>query len=161
MCTVALLDGILAGVPRAQDATPGRAGTTAATPAASAAGWREAPRYLALFVPRIYRDAYRSFVSPLGIDAVLRAVAADEHTRHAPGAWTARPESPTDAFGSGGTYDRFTLARLFGSRRPLVARGPQGRNGHVDESWTLVSPYPSPDLSRLEPGTLLIILRVP
>ena len=61
----------------------------------------------------------------------------------------------------GGTYDRFKLARLFGSHRPDVARGPHGRRGLVEESWTLMSPYPSPDLSQLEPGTLLIVLRVP
>jgi len=144
--------------PYAQDDAP-RVGPE--TPPASAAQWREAPEYLALFVPRIDRPSYRTFVSPHGLDDVVHAIARDEGALHPPGAWTPRPENPADAFGSGGTYDRFTLARLFGSRRSEVARGPRGHEGLVEESWTLVSPYPSPDLSRLEPGTLLIVLRIP
>ena len=66
-----------------------------------------------------------------------------------------------DAFGAGGTYDRWKLARVFGAHQPNVARGPRGDRGLIDESWTLVSPYPSADLGRLEPGTLLIVVRVP
>jgi hypothetical protein len=132
-----------------------------APPPASAAQWREAPDYLALFVPRVDRPFYRAFVSSLELDAVLHAVAPDEDALHPPGAWTAREENPLDAFGAGGTYDRFKLARLFGSHRPNVARGPRGQRGLVEESWTLVSPYPTPDLSRLQQGTLLIVLRVP
>jgi len=154
----ALLIGVFAAVPHAQNASIPAA---AATPPASVAQWREATDSPALFVPRVDRLSYRAFVSPLGLDAVLRAVAPDPDALHPPGAWTARPENPVDAFGTGGTYDRFTLARLFGSHRPNVARGPRGRHGLVEESWTLVSPYPAADLGRLEPGTLLIVLRVP
>jgi hypothetical protein len=130
-------------------------------PSAPAAHWREAPDFVALFVPRRYREAYRAFVSPLRLEEVLPGVAADEHSLHPPGAWAAHPEGPADAFGSGGTYERWKLARVFGSQQANVARGPRGDRGLVDESWTLVSPYPSPDLSGLEAGTLLIILRVP
>ena len=130
-------------------------------PPPSTARWQEAPDYVALFVARPYRDAYRAFVSPLPLADVLRMVAPDAGSLQAPGSWTARPEGPTDAFGTGGTYDRWKLARLFGSHQPQVARGPRVRDGLVEESWTLVSPYPAADLSRLEQGTLLIVLRVP
>jgi len=131
------------------------------TPPPSTARWQEAPDFVSLFVARPYRDAYRAFVSPLPLADVLRMVAPDADSLQAPGSWTARSEGPLDAFGTGGTYDRWKLARLFGSHPPQVARGPRVRNGLVEESWTLVSPYPAADLSRLEQGTLLIVLRVP
>jgi hypothetical protein len=53
------------------------------------------------------------------------------------------------------------VARLYGSRQPRVARGARADEGRVVESWTLVSPYPSADLTRLEHGTLRIVLRTP
>ena len=126
--------------------------------------WRAAPDYLWLFIPRIYRDSYRTFTSDLPLDAAARLVAsAEDDAGDAPptGAWIPHSEHPVDAFGSGGTYDRWKLARLYGSQQPSVARGPRTRHGIVEESWTLVSPYPSADLTRLEPGTLLIVLRIP
>ena len=158
LCVAALLGGVPGAVPHAQaPAAPAHP----ADPPPSAAGWREAPEYLALFVPRVYRESYRAFVSSLSLDAALRIVASDAGSLHAPGSWIAHPENPLDAFGTGGTYDRWKLARLFGSQRPGVARGPRGDDQRVDESWTLVGPYPSADLNRLESGTLLIVLRVP
>jgi hypothetical protein len=125
--------------------------------------WHLAPEYLPLFVPRIYHDAYRAFTAEMNLDAAIRVIVDDPVTAEtrSPGAWIAHSENPLDAFGSGGQYDRWQVARLYGSRRPAVARGPRGRQGIVEESWTLISPYPSADLRRLEPGTLLIILRVP
>jgi hypothetical protein len=158
LCAAALCGGVCTAVPRAQNAA---APVTPATPPPSPAHWREAPGYLALFVPRVNRAAYRAFVSALDLEAAVRAVAPDEDTLHPPGAWLAHAENPVDVFGAAGTYDRFALARLFGSHRPQVARGPRGIHGLVEESWTLMSPYPSIDLSRLEPGTLLLVLRVP
>ena len=157
-CAAALLGAVPGAVAHAQAPA---ASVRPSDPPASPAQWREAPEFLALFVPRAYRDSYRAFVSPLTLDAVLRVVASDTGSLHAAGSWTAHPENPVDAFGTGGTYDRGKLARLFGSQRPGVARGPRGRDGLVDESWTLVGPYPSADLNRLEPGTLLIVLRIP
>jgi hypothetical protein len=154
----ALVGLFLRGAPRAQ--AP-ESLTSPEAPPASTAQWREAPEYVDVFVPRIYRLAYRAYVSGLSLDEALRAVTADPGMLLAPGSWIAHPENPLDAFGNGGTYDRWRLARLFGSRRPAVARGPRGRNGIVEESWTLIAPYPSADLNRLEPGTLLIVVRVP
>jgi hypothetical protein len=138
------------------------ADTRPATPAAALGQWREAPAYLSLFVPRLYRQSYRAFTSTMALDAAARlAASAGDDGEAPPGAWIPREENPLDAFGQGGTYDRWRVVRLYGSRRPRVARGPRHRRGLVDESWTMISPYPSADLTRLEPGTLLIILRVP
>jgi hypothetical protein len=127
-----------------------------------AATWREAPEYLPLFAPSGPRaGAYRTFVSPLDLDEVLRRLDAEGALLAPPGAWQPKPLLPFDAFGQMGRYDRWALARLYGARRARVARGPRGSDGHVTESWTLISPYPDPALSRLEPGTLLIVLRIP
>ena len=142
---------ILAGV-LVPGAAPG------AAPAGS--GWREAPAYAALFAPAGPRGAaYRTFVSPLGLDETLAQVARMPGRLAPPGAWQPRPLAPADAFGTVGTYDHWTLLRLYGARLPRVARGPVGNgDGAVTEAWTLISPYPDPSLQRLEPGTLLIVL---
>jgi hypothetical protein len=124
-------------------------------------GFREAPRFLPLFAPRAHREDYRAFVSPQSLDRVLVELTNAPQLQHAPGSWTAVASAPTDAFGEAGTYDRFRLLRLYGATRTRVAHGPRvGPDGQVIEAWTLVSPYPSPDLSRLEPGTLLLVLRI-
>jgi hypothetical protein len=126
-----------------------------------AAPWRDAPEYLAVFAPAGERRlAYQAFVSPRDLDAVLRDAAADAGRLPAPGAWQPKDQLPFDAFGQTGRYDHWKLARLFGARRARVARGPRGVNGQVTESWTLISPYPDPALTRLLPGTLLIVLKV-
>jgi hypothetical protein len=155
---VALLLAWFVAMPRGQAVT--------GLPAPGAEGlpdgrWRESPEYVALFAPRLYRDAYRALTSPVELDALLQLVSTQHDTIQAPDSWRPRQENALDTFGAGGTYDRWKLARLYGSRRPTVARGPRGRNGIVEEMWTLVSPYPSADLDRLESGTLLIVLRVP
>ncbi len=69
--------------------------------------------------------------------------------------WLVERLDPLDAFGAAGSYDRARLARLYGSERPLVARGWQQR-GTEFTSTTLISPYPDAALSHLEPGTLAI-----
>ena len=157
VCTAGLLIGGVGLAPSAQDTSrPG------AVPNANLR-WREAPEYVALFAPRSIRDAYRAFVTDAGMDEALRRITADPAITAlaGPGSWRAAPENPFDAFGGGGTYDRWRVARLYRSRRPLVARGPRGTADAVAESWTLISPYPSPGLDALEPGTLLIAVRVP
>ena len=160
VCAASVLVGALTALVRAQDPSPL---PPPAETGAPAGGWREAPEYVALFAPPLYREAFRTFISTLGLERALQGIPAEEAARTvaAPGSWQPRPENPLDAFGSGGTYDRWKVLRLYGSRRPTVARGPRGTTGMVQESWTLISPYPSPDLATLDPGTLLIILRVP
>ena len=78
-----------------------------------------------------------------------------------PGAWQPASTAALDAFGQTGDYDRWALARLYGGRHPRVARGPRLAPDGRTESWTLISPYPSPTLRRLESGTLALVLRVP
>jgi hypothetical protein len=127
-----------------------------------AVDWRDAPAYLGLFAPAGARaDAYRTLVSPLDLDTILTSLERDTAATRSPGAWQPRPLLPFDAFGQTGQYDRSKLARLYGSQRPRVARGPRSENGRIVEAWTLVSPYPDPKLERLEHGTLLIVLRLP
>jgi hypothetical protein len=121
--------------------------------------WQEAPGYLRLFAPFGARaGAYRIFVTTLPIDTLLGRLAQDPSLLHPPGSWVPAPVLPADAFGQTGSYDRFRLARLYGARRPVVARGPRGADGRPAEAWTLVSPYPNRDLTRMESGTMLIVV---
>jgi hypothetical protein len=121
----------------------------------------DAPEYLPLFAPRAQRASYQIAVSPDGLETVLAALAADESLVRAPGAWQSRAELPQDAFGTGGDYNRWTLARLYGAAQVRVARGPRQQDGRVVESWILISPYPDPSMTRLEPGTMRITVRRP
>jgi hypothetical protein len=122
--------------------------------------WFDAPEYLALFAPAAHRDAYRAYRSPLSLDDTLRALLAEPGVQQPAGAWQVQTVIPFDAFGRTGSYNRWQLAGLYGSRRVRVARGPRLDRGQA-ESWTLVAPYPDPALRRLESGTLIIVLRVP
>ena len=131
-----------------------------AAPLRGADPWRDAPEYVRLFAPGSHRSDYRTSISPLPLDEVVRALAGDPSLVGAAGAWTPRSEYALDALGRSGQYDRWKVARLYGSRQPRVARGARMAGGRLVESWTLISPYPSPDLQRLEPGTLLIVLRI-
>ena len=128
--------------------------------AGAAQRWADAPAFVQLFAPPAHGDAYRAAVSPEGLDSVLAALADDPALVRTPGAWTPQRIGAADAFGRSGPYDRWKLARLYGARQARVARGARMEAGRVTESWLLVSPYPSPDLTRLEPGTLLIVLRI-
>lgn len=126
------------------------------------APWREAPGYLPLLAPTgIRQSAYSVYVSPLDLETTLRQLDSDAARVRAPGAWQARPALPWDAFGQAGGYDRSAMARVYGARQPRVARGARMEAGRVVESWTLVEPYPDTTLHRLEPGTILIVLRLP
>ena len=134
----------------------------AASGARADVAWQEAPAFRRLFAAAGPRgDAYSTFVSPLDLDAVLTELQRDPALLRPPGAWQAQALLPLDAFGQTGTYDRWAVLRLYGAQRARVARGPRTRDGRVVESWTLISPYPDATLQRLEPGTLLIVLRAP
>ena len=124
--------------------------------------WRSAPEYVRLFTPwRAHTEAYHAYVSSHDVRDVLGQLESDPLLIHPPGAWTPSAVLPPEAFGLTGSYDRAKLARLYGARRALVARGPRGEGGRPTQSWTLISPYPDRTLERLEPGTLLIVLNLP
>jgi hypothetical protein len=135
----------------------GSAAASAQLPPSGA--WQDAAGYLRLFAPVGTRvAAYRIFVTTLRMDTLLGRLAQEPSLLRPPGAWVPASVLPVDAFGQTGGYDRSRLARLYGGRRPVVARGPRGAAGRPAEAWTLVSPYPSRDLTRLESGTMLIVV---
>lgn len=137
------------------------AGTALVHAAPTGGPWRAAPAYLALFTAPAHRAAYQAFVTPRPLDAVLRALQGDPLLMHPPGAWQPTSVIASDAFGTGGPYDQARLARLYGATRVRIARGPRGPDGRATESWSLFSPYPDPSFTVLQPGTLLIVLRIP
>ena len=132
----------------------------AAVPASAAVSWQNAAEYVNLFTPVGHGHSYGIAVTPAGLDEVLEELGADQTLVRTPGAWTVRFESATDVFGTAGRYNRWLLARLYGSRQVRVARGARADRGRVVEAWTLVSPYPSADLRTLHPGTMRLILKV-
>ena len=137
-------------------------GIGAAAQQVAGAPWRDAAEYLPLFAPVGARAAaYRIVTSQGDLSTTLRQLETDDSLVRVPGAWQARPVLPLDAFGLAASYDRSALARVYGARQPLVARGARMENGRVVESWTLISPYPDTALQSLENGTLLIVLRLP
>ncbi|HOC18065.1 MAG TPA: hypothetical protein PKK95_07345 [Vicinamibacterales bacterium] len=74
--------------------------------------------------------------------------------------WGVRRLEVAEAFGASGPYEPIRVARLFNGRRVEVSRGPVMRHGRPIASVTLISPYPDATLSRIEPGTLVIVLRL-
>jgi hypothetical protein len=143
--------------------TPVR-GTSAAVldSSPSLAGWTLAPAFVPILTAeQSHPGSYHVYVSPRGIDDVIRDLGPDSTIVKGPGSWEPNALLPLDAFGLDGIGDRQRLARLYGARRPRVARGPRVAEDGGHESWTLVSPYPDAMLRTLEPGTLLIVLRLP
>jgi hypothetical protein len=128
-------------------------------PAAAAVQWRDTPAYTALFAPVAHRAAYHAATTAAPLDAVVEE-ARDRGARAATDEWAIRYEQPQDAFGTAGPYNRWQLALVYGSAQPRVSRGVRMDRGRVVEAWTLISPYPSPDLRRLEPGTLRMVLAI-
>jgi hypothetical protein len=131
-----------------------------AVSASAEVAWRDAPDYVKLFAPVNRQASYSAAVSSDPLTSVLAEVSEDAASVRAPGSWHAQSESATDTFGTAGPYNRWMLARLYGSRPAQVARGARTDRGRVVESWTLISPYPSPDLRTLQPGTLRLVLRI-
>ncbi|MFB3852915.1 MAG: hypothetical protein ACE148_03740 [Vicinamibacterales bacterium] len=73
--------------------------------------------------------------------------------------WRPRAAEPLAAFGGSGAYSRSRLARLFTGRPAMVARGSvRDASGAFVASVTLLSPYPDASFTRLETGTMMIVL---
>jgi hypothetical protein len=67
---------------------------------------------------------------------------------------------PLQAFGEAGSYPQTTVARLYTGRKARLVRIPIEQDGRTVAAVTLVSPYPDPTLSRLEEGTMAILLHL-
>jgi hypothetical protein len=145
---------------------------SSAAPATLAAGQAQdlqppgtpAPALARLFTPlQAPVGAYTVTVLADGIDAALarvkQALAPGASAANPAGSWQVQQLDPLEAFGTAGTYDRSKVARLYAGRRVSVVRGPVERGGKVVAAVTLISPYPDATLSRVEKGTLVIILR--
>jgi hypothetical protein len=125
------------------------------------AHFTETPRFVRLFTPRgAVPGTYRTYTTDRDLDAVLAAIRHDPSTPPDNGSFEPQSVIASDAFGQSGGYNRWKVALLYGAKRARVARGPRLENGRVIEAWTFVSPYPDADLERLNPGTLLIVLRL-
>ena len=122
--------------------------------------WQAAPAYVELLAPADQREAYSISVTDRSLADVLAEATADPAAVPTPAAWAPRNESPVDAFGTAGAYNRWQVLRLYGSRQPRVARGARMDRGRIVEAWTLISPYPSADLGTLHPGTMRLILKI-
>jgi hypothetical protein len=101
-------------------------------------------------------EVHRSPEDIRGLASRLRARSAAPVN----GMWRVDHAGVFDAFGAEGPYNKPKLARLFGGSSPLVARGTlPTSNGRY--AVTLISPYPDSTLSALEPGTLVIVTKLP
>jgi hypothetical protein len=76
------------------------------------------------------------------------------------GAWKPERQDSLEAFDGASRADRFRIAELYVGIHPFVARGSLVRDGRR-LAYTLISPYPDATLSRLKPGTLIIVFHIP
>jgi hypothetical protein len=110
------------------------------------------PRPLLFTPPHPQLGHYEVFTTS---EPLPRAMEEEKQTEPEATSWNVESAAPLDAFGSAGDYDRAALARLFGGRPASVARGTIQQDGRF-VALTLISPYPDPDMRRLNPGTLII-----
>lgn len=108
--------------------------------------------------PAMPRDTYRVYVTGRPVDDVAAGYRARAKDPSAD-AWRPERQSFSEAVGTAGVYDRGKVARLYGGRGPRVARGTRMKDG-ITEAIVLISPYPDPSLTRLEGGTMILVLRM-
>jgi hypothetical protein len=123
-----------------------------------------APALARLFTPSHVPDGtYQVTELNVGVkdslDRIRQALPAGYRLGTPPGAWQAETLEPLGAFGRAGGFDRARLAQLYWGRQVSVVRGPIERDGRVVGALTLFSPYPDATLTRLEPGTLAILMK--
>ena len=119
------------------------------------------PEHRITFAPPNQAERYQFFVTPAPIDEV--AAFYVERTPQGPADhFVVRPGAP-DAFDNLAQFSRSKLARLYKGRAPRLARGPiMASKGSPDLEAValLMSPYPEPDLSGLNSGTLIMLVSV-
>lgn len=89
---------------------------------------------------------------------IVAAYYRERWPSHDRGTWTIAQGPAAEAFDSAAMFDRGRLARLYGGRHPRLARGPIVVEGS-DFVVLLMSPYPEADLTGLNQGTLVMIVR--
>jgi hypothetical protein len=77
-----------------------------------------------------------------------------------PRSWKIERLAAAEAFDGAALFDRARVARQYAGRHPRVARGPLTTGGDVTAVVLLMSPYPEPDLSGLNAGTLVMTVRL-
>ena len=107
--------------------------------------------------PEQMYDVYESAAPIERIAQTLRA----RDVAPAPGAWNLQRLGVGDAFGAEGSYNRVRMALLVGGRRLTVVRGSLRTGDGALTAFTLISPYPDPQLHELRPGTMTIVFHVP
>jgi hypothetical protein len=111
--------------------------------------------------PHMPAGTYRAYRTTAAIDTIVRAFRTVWGAGAPAASWTIGEADPRGTFGRLAPYDQGKLARLYGGIPARVARGPIVEGGRTVASITLVSPYPSPLLVHLEPGTLIIDFSIP
>ena len=106
------------------------------------------PALAALFVPSKPRaaGAYDACTTSAPIETAIPAGFHASGVEHL---------EALEAFGTAGSYDRARMVQLYAGRRADVLRAWRVAGGRL-ESLTAISPYPDAQLTRLNPGTLLI-----
>jgi len=122
---------------------------------------RPSPELKELFAPVGQPDhMYEVYESRSPLERIASALRAlDDDAR--PGSWNVQRLGAGDAFGAEGSYNRIRLALLVGGRRLDVARGAIRDTDGAVAAFTLISPYPDPELRELKPGTMTIVFHVP
>jgi hypothetical protein len=75
--------------------------------------------------------------------------------------WTIERTGPLEVFDGAALVDRARLAQLYAGKPVRVARGPITEHGRVTHTVLLMSPYPDPQLTGLNAGTLIMTVAVP
>jgi hypothetical protein len=161
----ALVTGLLSAVAWAAALSAGTAHAGAQGRPAFRVPGTPAPALAKQFTPRhAPAGAYEVVVLEGGIqrarEQVLEAVRSASATVPPGEALALQSLDPLQAFGRAGTYSQTTVARLYTGRKANVVRIPVEQHGRTIAAITLISPYPDPTLSRLEEGTMLILLNI-
>jgi len=117
------------------------------------------PAHAALFAPPARASRFAFATTRETVDRVV-AYYRGRWPPEDPRSWKIVTSGPLDVFDGAALFDRARLARLYAGKPPRIARGPITEKGRVTHTVLLVSPYPEPDLERLNPGTLIMTVTV-
>lgn len=115
---------------------------------------------MAVFAPPARADLYAFATAPEKLDDAV-AYYRTRWPSPDPRSWKIERTGPLEVFDGAALVDRARLAQLYGGKQVRVARGPITKNGRVTHTVLLMSPYPDPELRRLNGGTLIMTVVVP